>query len=80
MRPQALARVYVVTRLEASTAPMIIIGRVKILDVEICALIDPGFTHSYISHWLVEKLHLEKEEMTRGLCVSMPLGKTMITT
>ena len=78
IRPQPQARVYAITRQEASAAPQVITGMVSFLNQEVCALIDPGATHSFVSSELAHKLQLQYEDMLFGLCVRTPLGENVI--
>ncbi|KAJ8763668.1 hypothetical protein K2173_003140 [Erythroxylum novogranatense] len=48
-RGQAPARVFAMTREEAETAPEVVTGMIKLFDVDVLALIDPGSTHSFVS-------------------------------
>ena len=44
----------------------------------VCALIDPGATHSFISYQLANSLGLPYEDMNNTLCVRTPLGENVI--
>ena len=66
------------TKQEASVAPQVITSKVFIAGKEIYALIDPGSTHSYISTKLAFQLGLNQEDLICDLCISTPLGDTMI--
>ena len=78
VRPQSQARVFAMTKQEASAAPQVITGKVSIAGKEIYALIDPGSTHSFISSKLAFQLRLDREDLTYDLCISTPLGDTML--
>ena len=75
VHPQAQARVYAITRQEASTAPQVITGMVSLCDRMVCALIDPGATHSFIAYQLANSLGLPYGDMDNTLYVRTPLGK-----
>ena len=77
-RPTAQTRVYAITRQDAVTAPQVITGQVMIFGLEVCALIDPGSTHSYIASELVDRLKMKYEDMHANLCVRTPFGDSML--
>ena len=51
---------------------------VSLLDHMVCALIDSGATHSFISYQLANSLRLPYRDMTNTLCVRTPLGENVI--
>ena len=55
--PQGQARVFALTQQEAATAPDVIMGNISLYDLTVCALIDPGATHSFISTATASRLH-----------------------
>ncbi|KAL0405987.1 UNVERIFIED_CONTAM: Retrovirus-related Pol polyprotein from transposon.6 [Sesamum latifolium] len=50
------ARIYHMTKEEAPASKDVILGTILVFDVEAYALIDPSFTHSYISSKLASKI------------------------
>ena len=57
VRPPVQARVYAITHQGASVAPQVITGMVSLYEQRVCALIDPGATHSFIAYELVDNLN-----------------------
>ena len=78
IRPQTQTRVYAITRQEASVTPQVITGTVSLLGQKVCALIDPGATHSFTSSHLAHKLQLQYDDMISRLCVRTPLEENVI--
>ena len=78
VRPLVQARVYAITHHEASAAPQVITGMVSLCERRVCALIDPGVTHSFIAYELADSLKLLYEDMDVALCVRTPLGENVI--
>ncbi|KAJ8769486.1 hypothetical protein K2173_002976 [Erythroxylum novogranatense] len=77
-RGQAPARVFAMTREEAETAPEVVTGMVKLFDDDVLALIDPGFTHSFVS--LGRTVPRRKlSPLDTPLMVSTPIGQYIIT-
>ena len=74
MRP----RVFAMNHQEAATAPNVIIGNIFLFDNEVCALIDPGSTHSFISSSTASLLHQSPGVLGRDLIVSTPVGEHVI--
>ncbi|XP_052197341.1 uncharacterized protein LOC127804509 [Diospyros lotus] len=47
--------------------------------IAVHALIDPGATHSFVSHALVESLKLEPKELGYQMVIATPMGSTLGT-
>ena len=66
------------THQEAATAPNVITGTIFLYDIAVCALIDPGSTHSFISSTTASHLHQSPGVLEKDLVVSTPLGECVI--
>ena len=75
---QGQARVYAITRQEASAAPDVVTGIFSILDHNVFVLIDPGSTCSFVSSEFVLKVHGDIEPLEHSLYVSMPAGGIVV--
>ena len=53
-------------------------GNVLLYDLTVCALIDPGATHSFISTATASRLHHSPGVLGKNLMVSTPLGESVI--
>ena len=71
------ARVYNLTKEDIEANPSVIQGTLFILDTLVHALIDPGSTHSFISHALAGNLRVETESMGCLMVISTPMGRSM---
>ncbi|XP_048227273.1 uncharacterized protein LOC125369298 [Ricinus communis] len=68
------ARVYAVTRQEATTSPEIVTGIIPICRHDAYVLVDPGSTCSFISCVFALKMHCGIESLGHYICVLMPVG------
>ena len=75
---QGQARVYAITRHEASTAPDVVTGIFSILDHDAFVLIDPGSTCSFVFSEFVFRVHDNIESLECSLYVSMPAGGIVV--
>ena len=71
-------RVFALTQQEAATAPDVIMGNILIYNTTVCALIDPGSTHSFISTATASYLHQSPGVLGKNLMLSTPLGESII--
>ena len=69
------ARVFAMTRQEAEAAPDVIRGKLFLYDIEVCALIVPGSTHSFIALNIASCLHRDPGFLNENLVVRTPLGE-----
>ena len=53
-------------------------GNILLFNTEVCALIDPGATHSFISTATASRLHYSPGVLEKKLMVSTPLGESVI--
>ncbi|XP_074336882.1 uncharacterized protein LOC141674054 [Apium graveolens] len=72
------ARVFVLTRDEAATAPEVITGKVLFNNLEVCVLIDPGSTHSFISSKMTSHMHKNPDTLDYKVNVYTPLGEVVV--
>ena len=77
-QPQGQARVFALTHHEAAADTIVIIGKILLFDKEVCALIDPGSTHSFIASATASCLHQKPGVLGKDLTVSTPLGECVI--
>ena len=75
---QGQARVFALTEQEAATAPDVIRGNILLYDLTVCALIDPGAMHSFISTAIASRLPFIPGMLSNNLIVSTPVGKSVI--
>ncbi|XP_052197382.1 uncharacterized protein LOC127804547 [Diospyros lotus] len=73
-------RVYNLTCEDAEADPAIIEGTLFFSNTLVHALIDPGATHSFVSHASVEGLKLEPRELGYQMVIATPMGSTLRTT
>jgi len=71
-RPQALGRVYAMTRTEATGSCNLVVGCCVIAGKPQCVLYDSRATHSFVSESCVQELGLLVSELQFDLVVSMP--------
>ena len=57
----------------------VIEGTLFFSDVPVHALIDPGATHSFVSHASVDGLKLTPRELGYQMTIATPMGKTLET-
>ena len=69
---------YAIIRQEAPVAPDVVIGTFTILDHEAFILIDTSSTCSFIAYEFALKVHGTIEALGYNICVSMPVGGTVI--
>ncbi|MBN8138593.1 hypothetical protein J0J21_22960, partial [Vibrio vulnificus] len=60
------------SRVEASNAPEVITGKLKLFDAIVYALIDSGSTHSFITSRMMHLLPVKVEPLTKSLGVHTP--------
>jgi len=72
-------RVYNLTKEDVGSDPAVIQGTLYILETPVHVLIDPGSTHSFMSHALAESLEVKTKPMGCPMVVSTPMGKSMKT-
>ena len=72
-QPYGQARVFAMTRQEASAAPNVITGKIYLYDMEVYVLIDPGSTHSFISSATASHLHQSPGVLCKDLIVRTPV-------
>ncbi|XP_052172232.1 uncharacterized protein LOC127788161 [Diospyros lotus] len=73
-------RVYNLTCEDAEADPAVIEGTLFFSNTPVHALIDPGATHSFVSHASVEGLKLEPRELGYQMVIATPMGSTLRTT
>ena len=71
-------RVFALTQQEAATAPDVIMGNILLYDIKVCALIDPGSTHSFISTATASYLYQSPGILEKSLIVCTLLGESII--
>ncbi|CAL1388171.1 unnamed protein product [Linum trigynum] len=74
IQPQAFA----MTRTGANVSPEVVTGMVLIHDKPIYALIDPGSTHSFVSHKFSQRMHARPELLSSNIFVKTPVGDTIV--
>ena len=75
---RASARAYAMKVVEDKDAPDVIVGKFSIFETNVCALIDPGSTHSYIYTAIPSLGSLTKSEIEYDILVTNPLGHNVI--
>ncbi|XP_052193780.1 uncharacterized protein LOC127802126 [Diospyros lotus] len=73
------SRVYNLTCEDAEADPAVIEGTLFFSNIPVHALIDPGATHSFVSHASVEGLQLEPRELGYQMVIATPMGSTLRT-
>ena len=76
-RPPARGRVYAMTSQEALTTPDVVTGTLSIFGDDARVLIDPGATHSFISHEYVARVGTTPVLLGCGLDISTPTGESL---
>jgi len=69
-RPQAIGRVYAMSRVEASGSGNLVMGSCMIVGTSCCVLYDSGATHPFVSDACVNRLGLSMCELQCELVVS----------
>ena len=64
---------------DEETGLTVIEGTLLFLDVPVHALIDPGATHSFVSHASVDSLKLEPRKLGYQMVIVTPMGTTQET-
>ena len=75
--PTALTRVYAMKAHEDQDSPEVIAGIFSLYDIEMHALIDPGFTYSYICTEHVFDRMPSVEKLPYDMLVTSPLGHSV---
>ncbi|KAA3480493.1 Retrotransposable element Tf2 [Gossypium australe] len=75
---RASARTSTIRAREEASSPDVITGTFSLYDIHVVALIDPGFTHSYICLKLVSSMIMPLESTEFVIRVSNPLGKYVL--
>ena len=75
--PTAPARAYAMKAREDQDAPEVIAGIFSLFDIEMHALIDPGFTHSYVCMEHVFDKVPAMEKLAYDMHVTSPLGHSV---
>ena len=68
---------YNLTCEDVETNPTVIEGTLFFLDIPMHVLIDPGATHSFISHASVGSLKLEPRELGYQMVIAASVGTTL---
>ena len=76
-RPPARGRVYAMTSQEALTTPDVVTGTLSIFGDDARVLIDPGATHSFISHEYVARVGTTPVPLGCGLEIATPTGESL---
>ena len=76
-RPPVRGRVYAMTRQEAQTTPDFVTGTLSIFGDDARVLIDPGVTHSFISHEYVARVGKTPVPLGCGLDIVTPTGESL---
>ena len=71
-------RVFALTQQEVATAPDVIMGNILLYNTIVCALIDPGSTHLFLSTATASNLHQSPGVLEKNLIVSTPLGELIV--
>ncbi|KAA3470319.1 Gag-Pol polyprotein [Gossypium australe] len=74
----APVRAYAIRAQKEASSPDVITGTFTLFDTDVIALIDPGFTHSYVCVNLVSSKTLPVESTKIVIRVSNPLGKCVL--
>ena len=61
------------THQEEASAPHVFTGKIFLYHIKVYALIDQGFTHSFIASVTVSRLHQKPEVLDKDLVISTPL-------
>ncbi|WCJ39071.1 Transposon Tf2-6 polyprotein [Euphorbia peplus] len=77
-RPTTQARVFAMTPQEALASPDVVTGTLSILGRDAYILIDPGATHSFMSHTFSMHIDKQLESLDVGLVVSTPVGNSVL--
>ncbi|XP_074363335.1 uncharacterized protein LOC141703797 [Apium graveolens] len=72
------AQVFALTKDEAVVAPEVIIDKVLFNNIEVCVLIDPGSTHSFISSKMTLYMHKNPDTLDSKVNVYTPLGEVVV--
>ncbi|XP_052204037.1 uncharacterized protein LOC127809313 [Diospyros lotus] len=72
-------RVFNLSKEDVTLNPAVIQGTMIFLNTSVQVLVDPGSTHSFISHALTRCLELELEELSYPMVIATPLNKEMET-
>ncbi|XP_052198307.1 uncharacterized protein LOC127805570 [Diospyros lotus] len=72
-----LGRVYNLTCEDAEADPTVIKGTLFFSNIPVHALIDPGATHSFVSHASIESLKLEPRKLGYQMLIASPMGLTL---
>ncbi|XP_074376881.1 uncharacterized protein LOC141718399 [Apium graveolens] len=72
------ARVFALTRDEAAVAPEVITGKVLFNNLEVCVLIDPGSTHSFISSKMTSHMHKNPNTLDSKVNIYTPMGEVVV--
>ena len=75
---RAPARAYAMKAMEEKYAPDVIVGNFYIFETIVHALIDPGWTHSYIFTTIPSLGSLPKSETKYDILVTNPIGHSVI--
>ncbi|XP_052198240.1 uncharacterized protein LOC127805518 [Diospyros lotus] len=73
-------RVYNLTCEDAEADPTVIEGTLFFSNIPVHALIDPGSTHSFVSHASIKNLKLEPRELGYQMIIATPMGLILETT
>ena len=76
-RPSARGRVYAMTRQEAQATPDVVTSTLSIFGDDARILIDPGATHSFISHGYVARVGMTPVPLGCGLEIATPTGESL---
>ena len=76
-RPPARGRVFTMTSQEAQATPDVVKGTLSIFGDDARVLIDPGATHSFISHEYVARVGMTPVPLECGLEIATPTGESL---
>ncbi|WP_368859990.1 retropepsin-like aspartic protease, partial [Microbacterium sp. C7(2022)] len=62
----------------ADEAPDVVTGMLKVYDLNVYALLDPGATLSFISPFVANRLHACPEILCEPIEVSTPIGESIL--
>ncbi|XP_026655861.2 uncharacterized protein LOC113461011 [Phoenix dactylifera] len=77
-KQKGAARVFALTRQDASASDSVVAGMIPINSVDASVLFDSGATHSFISSKFSASLHLMPDKLDEPLLVATPLKKTVV--